>query len=143
MDSQRNIITRAVAAVFFLGIAFGAGYAFHAHQENQYSNVRDDFSILLGGEVARDDIDLVSFWKVWVAINDKYVTSEMPSDNEKMYGAMGGLVKSLEDPYSIFLPPVEAKIFEEDVQGNFSGVGMEVGIRDDLITVIALIIMII
>ncbi|MCK5027860.1 MAG: S41 family peptidase, partial [Candidatus Pacebacteria bacterium] len=51
--------------------------------------------------------------------------------------AINGLVGSLEDPYSIFLPPIESKMFEEDVSGSFEGVGMEVGLRDNILTVIS------
>jgi carboxyl-terminal processing protease len=137
MDSHARTVTKAVAAVFFLCVAFFAGYGLRAVEQGDEQNIRDEFSSLLGEQTSHEDINLRAFWDVWDAINDKYVTSEMPSDTEKMYGAMGGLVDSLEDPYSIFLPPIESKMFEEDVQGNFSGVGMEVGIRDELITVIA------
>ena len=37
----------------------------------------------------------------------------------------------------MYLPPVEAASFNEDVSGNFSGVGMEVGLREGLVTVIS------
>jgi carboxyl-terminal processing protease len=45
-------------------------------------------------------------------------------------------VKSYGDPYTVFMPPVEAKMFEDDIRGNFSGVGMEIGIKDEILTVI-------
>jgi carboxyl-terminal processing protease len=44
---------------------------------------------------------------------------------------------SLGDPYSVFFLPDEAKSFEEQIAGNFSGVGMEVGIKNKILTVIA------
>jgi carboxyl-terminal processing protease len=44
-----------------------------------------------------------------------------------LYGAIAGMVQSLDDPYTIFLDPQENKKFMEDVSGKFEGVGMEVG----------------
>lgn len=84
--------------------------------------------------------DLESFWKVWNLIDDKFVaasTTSTTSNEERIFGAISGMVDSLGDPYTVFLPPVKNAELEESLSGNFSGVGMEVGIRDDLITVIA------
>lgn len=93
-------------------------------------------------------VDFSPFWKAWNTIDEKF----MPADGEatstpledpkkelqqRVWGAIGGLVDSLGDPYSVFMPPAEAKIFEENIQGNFGGVGMEIGIRDSILTVIA------
>ncbi|MCK5344393.1 MAG: S41 family peptidase, partial [Candidatus Heimdallarchaeota archaeon] len=84
-----------------------------------------------------ENVNLDTFWHVWNLINEKYVTSEMPSDEEKIWAATEGLVSSLDDPYSTFFVPVEAKMFEEDVSGSFGGVGMEVGMQDNILTIIS------
>lgn len=82
-------------------------------------------------------IDFGPFWKVWNVINDKYVDPGKITDQEKVWGAISGLAGSLDDPYTVFMPPQEAKQFDSEISGNFEGVGMEVGIRDGVITVIA------
>ncbi|OGZ15290.1 MAG: hypothetical protein A3J08_00720 [Candidatus Lloydbacteria bacterium RIFCSPLOWO2_02_FULL_51_11] len=93
-------------------------------------------------------VDFAPFWETWVLIDKKFAstnyqsTSTEPVDVKKetehrVWGAIQGLVNSLGDPYSVFLPPTEAKIFEENIQGNFGGVGMEIGNRDGSLTVIA------
>ncbi len=81
--------------------------------------------------------DFEPFWKVWNTINEKYPDADKISDQDKVYGAIAGLVGSLNDPYSTFFPPDETKAFEETIAGNFIGVGMEVGIKDRVLTVIA------
>ena len=81
--------------------------------------------------------DFSPFWKVWNNINDKYPNASKISDQNRIYGAISGLVGSLNDPYSVFFKPDEAKMFNEDIQGNFGGVGMEVGIKNKILTVIA------
>jgi len=82
-------------------------------------------------------VDFTPFWKAWNVIDEHYVSSETPSDQDRVWGAISGLVDSLDDPHSIFLPPKENKIFESDISGEFQGVGMEIGVRDDVLTVIA------
>ncbi len=87
-------------------------------------------------EVANTDFD--SFWKVWRILDEKYVSGNgSVSDQERVYGAIQGLVGALDDPYTVFFPPKEAEIFESDIAGEFQGVGMEIGIRDDVLTVVA------
>jgi carboxyl-terminal processing protease len=86
-------------------------------------------------------LDFAPFWKAWNAINDKYVpastTENKINSQEKLYGAIKGLAASLNDPYTVFFPPVESEMFAADIRGNFEGVGMEVLAQDGAITVIA------
>jgi carboxyl-terminal processing protease len=88
-----------------------------------------------------ENVDFGAFWKAWNLINEKYVpastTAEKVSEQDKVYGAIEGLAASLKDPYTVFFPPVESKMFEEEVRGNFEGVGMEVLAQEGAITVIA------
>jgi carboxyl-terminal processing protease len=84
--------------------------------------------------------DLTTFWKVWDLLEENYVatsTSTPVSDEDKLNAAIAGLVESYGDPYTVYFPPAELKSFEEDIKGNFEGVGMEVGIRNDVLTVVA------
>jgi len=87
------------------------------------------------------NVDFAPFWKAWNLINEKYVpastTSETVNDQEKVWGAIKGLTGSLDDPYTVFFPPVESELFESDIRGNFEGVGMEIVAQDGAITVVA------
>ncbi len=83
------------------------------------------------------ETDFSPFWKVWNIINEKYPTPDKISDQERVYGAISGLMGSLKDPYSVFFNPEETKSFEEEIAGNFDGIGMEVGLKNGIITVIA------
>jgi carboxyl-terminal processing protease len=80
------------------------------------------------------------FWRVWDLLEENYVSAsstQVISIEDRIQGAIDGLVDVYDDPYTVYLPPVEAAQFEADVSGEFSGVGMEVGIRDGLVTIIA------
>jgi carboxyl-terminal processing protease len=81
--------------------------------------------------------DFSPFWKVWNTINEKYPSADKITDQDRVYGAISGLMGSLNDPYSVFFTPDEAKSFEDEIAGNFTGVGMEVGLKDKVLTVIA------
>jgi carboxyl-terminal processing protease len=82
-------------------------------------------------------VDFAPFWKAWQVLNEKYVAATSTPDQEKVWGAIEGLAASYGDPYTVFFPPEEAKMFESDISGNFEGVGMEIGKKDNLLTVIA------
>ncbi len=84
-----------------------------------------------------DDLDLSLFWEAYNTLKEKYVEPERFDSKQMLYGAISGMVKSLEDPYTVYLDPEDAKIFEEDIKGEFQGVGMEIGIRKAQLTVIA------
>ncbi len=81
--------------------------------------------------------DFAPFWTVWSLLDEKYPNASEITDQDRVYGAISGLVGSLNDPYSTFFNPEDTKLFEEDIAGNFSGVGMEIGLKDKILTVIA------
>ncbi len=77
------------------------------------------------------------FWKAWQILDNKFVTAASSTVDEKIYGAIQGLASSYGDPYTVFFPPEESKAFQEDISGNFQGVGMEIGIKDKQLQVVA------
>ena len=81
--------------------------------------------------------DFDAFWKVWNLIDQKYPGAKDVSAQDRVYGAIQGLVGSLNDPYSVYFPPKESKDFEDTVNGSFEGIGLEVGIKDKALTVIS------
>lgn len=88
------------------------------------------------------NLDFNDFWKVYNALETKFVqthsSTSAPTDEEKIWGAIQGLVTAYGDPYTTFFPPEEAKVFQENISGNFSGVGMEIGMnKDRILTVIS------
>jgi carboxyl-terminal processing protease len=83
------------------------------------------------------NVDFNTFWRVWSTIDEKYPEAKNVSSQERLYGAISGLVSSLGDPYSVYFPPKESKQFEENIKGSFEGIGMEIGIKDKMLTVVA------
>src|SRR3989344_2335438 len=81
--------------------------------------------------------DFEPFWKAWNILNEKSIFVKKITDQDKVWGSISGLASSINDPYTVFFPPEEAKSFSESVSGEFSGLGMEVGMKDKILTVIA------
>ena len=56
---------------------------------------------------------------------------------EALDGAKAGLVDSLGDPYTTYLTKKQAQELSDDLKGNLSGIGAEIGFRNNQLTVIA------
>ena len=67
-------------------------------------------------------------------IQSEYVDEKTPQD--LIYGALRGMLSSL-DPHSQFMDPDEYKDLKTETEGKFGGLGIEISIKDDLLTVIA------
>lgn len=83
------------------------------------------------------EVDFNLFWDVWTKLEDKYVDKDKIDRNNLVFGSIKGLVGSLGDPYTEFLPPAENKQFQEDIKGSFGGIGAEIGIRRGTLTIIS------
>jgi len=84
-----------------------------------------------------EDLNFSLFWEAYHKLQEKFVNQENFDVQEIIYGAISGMVKSLEDPYTVFFPPEDTKRFIEDVQGSFEGVGMEIEIKKGQLQVVA------
>lgn len=120
-----------ITYIIFLGVVLFAGGFFFGLLQNRSMN---------SAEASSAGIDMRPFWQALATIEEKFVAQdpEFVIDHEVLiHGAIEGMVESLGDPYSVFFPPAENKEFQEAIDGNFEGVGMEVGIEEEVLTVIA------
>lgn len=124
-------------ATLLIGGVFYAGFYAGAHFKTDIEKV----TTLEGKEIPPElqaKVDFSPFWSVWNVLNEKFVSSATStSDQTRVWGAIAGLAASLDDPYTVFLTPEDTKLFESEISGNFEGIGMEIGIKDDMLTVIA------
>ena len=131
----RGISFALVAALaFMLGASIGGGGSAEA--------LVTRLPLIGDGLDATPDrnVDLVDFWKAWNALDGNYVitqaSSSLPSTEERLLGAIAGLAASYGDPYTVFFPPEEAKQFADAISGSFAGVGMEIDVKDGVLTVV-------
>lgn len=137
----KNIVARGISYALVAAFAFGAGVAWGG--SGSVATVVSHVPLIGDGLDATPDqhVDLTDFWKAWNALGANYVvthaSSSLPSVKERLFGAISGLASSYDDPYTVFFPPEEAKAFAETISGSFAGVGMEIDVKDGIVTVIA------
>jgi carboxyl-terminal processing protease len=117
---KKNLIL--IFLLLVIGISFGLGF-YHGQSQCKIC--------------PPEEVDFSLFWEAWNKLEEKFVSPKELDVQKMIYGAISGMVKSLEDPYTIFLNPEDTKRFIEDVRGTFEGVGMEIGIREGQLQVIA------
>lgn len=122
-------------ALLFLSATFFAG-ALYGHFNRR---AMDRVMGVLGKAPppTHDDVDFNLFWDVWSRVEEKYVDAAKINRQKLVFGAIQGMVKAVNDPYTEFMPPAENKQFQEDIKGSFYGIGAEIGIRKGTLTVIA------
>jgi carboxyl-terminal processing protease len=75
------------------------------------------------------------FDEVLAHVSDYYVDSI--SEKQLYQMAIDGLLDQLKDPYSVFLKPDDFRVLSEQTTGNYTGLGIQIDVRDGWITVIA------
>ena len=124
----------AMATLIVAFVAFTGGWALGGHK----SALTPLLPAFIGGALSTDDqppagVDFAPVWKSWNVLNTQFVpaalgtTSAATTTPEDMvWGMIEGMASSLGDPYTVFMPPVKAQQFHDDISGSFQGVGMEV-----------------
>src|SRR5258708_3269099 len=92
------------------------------NKEPQYTNTTVDFSL---------------FWNVWDKIASGYYDKKAIDPQKMLYGAINGMIGTLNDPYTMFLPPTQNTNFQQQMAGQFGGIGAELGLNGKQIVVIA------
>ncbi len=82
------------------------------------------------------DVDLSGFWEVWNTLSANFLYQDRFDTKEQLYGAAKGLVNSLNDPYTVYMTPEETEEFEESMSGEFEGIGAEIAIKKDRLTIV-------
>jgi carboxyl-terminal processing protease len=88
------------------------------------------------GKDANDRYEnLELFQKVLHFVETNYVDDNIKT-KDLVYGALKGMMETL-DPHSNFLPPDVWKDMKIDTSGKFGGLGIEIGMKDSILTIIA------
>ncbi|MDP2708661.1 MAG: S41 family peptidase [bacterium] len=132
--------------LFLLSVSFGGGMILA--QKNEFIKAASLKEAEYAGQIYNKyavapvnkltaDVDFNLFWKVWDLLKDEYVDQSKLDDKKMFYGALKGMVESVGDPYTVFMEPKVAKEFSDDLAGTFEGIGAEIGMKNDIITIVA------
>ena len=112
------IIAMAAATIFVAG--FGIGHYVIPSRE-----------VAAAATAEKHEEEFRLFWEAWRVLEEQFYTQE-PLDPQAMtYGAIRGMVASLEDRHTAFMDPVQADLFKEDLDGSFGGIGATVNMTDE------------
>lgn len=124
------------SALILLGIVFASG-AYFGYEQRPYIERVTGISNQEWGVENGEEVDFDPFWKAWNILEDKYVSKDEIDREKLLWGAIQGMASAVGDPYTVFMPPAESAIFEEDISGAFEGIGAEIGIRNKVLVVIS------
>lgn len=126
-----------VIALVIIGAAFSFGTWFGYSSRPEVEQVLAILNKEPPDRASVKEVDFEPFWRAWRLMEEKYVGDHTIDRQALVWGAIEGMVHSYGDPYSVFFPPKEKEAFDTEIKGEFSGIGAEIGIRKNILTVIA------
>lgn len=140
MEKNLHLFKRYSFLLIFIFLLIGSfflGYRKGQLNNSLVKNVPLEKAIIENKEFQNGKVDFSLFWKVWDLVKEKHVERNNLDAQKMVYGAINGMLSATGDPYSSFFNPEESKMFSEDIAGSFDGIGAELGIKDEILTVIA------
>lgn len=128
---RKFVINLALASLLF-----GSGYFFGVQGFKLNAGKFPRVTISRDIPPDKQDLDFSLFWQVWDTLVAKYFDKSKINPSAMVYGAIEGMVSALGDPYTVFLPPSENKVVQEDLNGTFEGVGIQIGFKGTQLAVI-------
>ncbi|MEK7603707.1 MAG: S41 family peptidase [Patescibacteria group bacterium] len=133
---MKNISVKVL--ILILAIVMGTGFAGGVFFERSNGAAGNPVKILLNKDLGQpDSVDFSLFWDSWNSLHNKYVDQNALDTQKLLYGAIQGMVDSVGDPYTVFFEPPQSKKFQEEISGSFGGIGIEIGKREGILTIIA------
>lgn len=130
-------ITDKLLILALLIAVFGSGYRIGEKKALQNPRTPSfDYTVENLEEGNIRNLDFSLFWEAWNSLEEKYVDKEKLDPKTLYYGAIKGMVSSVGDSYTFFLTPEENAESKRDLAGKFSGIGAELGLRNNLIVIV-------
>ncbi len=134
---KQNKITNWLIGLSLAIFLFGSGYKLGQSYGLKGSVQRPSYNIKNAADKRVENIDFSLFWETWDKVEQKFIDREKIDPQKMFYGAIKGLVSSLEDPYTFFLTPEENKLSKDELGGRFEGIGAQLGLKNGRIIIIA------
>lgn len=126
-ETKRRYLLPTLVVLWLVVLTLGSGYV------GYQIGVRKEGD----GTGTSDRPSLSLFWQAWDVINDRFLGDEREDAEKRIDGAISGMVSSLGDPYTVYLPPKQDDLFRSNLQGTFGGIGAELEVRESQLTIVA------
>jgi len=128
----------ALVGAFFGGMHVGTAQVSPLEQVAGVINKERD---LVTQPLTAEEIDFLPYWRVWNTLERKFIpfgttTADSVSGTNRLYSSIEGLVKSYDDPYTVFMRPQVSKDFKIQTKGALEGIGSLIGERDGRLAVV-------
>jgi carboxyl-terminal processing protease len=134
MKKNMSPVLLFLIALFFSSVFFIFGFSVG---KDQVDKEKIPFSLaVVENTEGPNDVDFGLFWDVWDLVKEKYVDHDELKAQDMIHGAINGMLSATGDPYTIFLDPDQFATLNEELSGSFEGIGAEVGIKDNIVTII-------
>src|SRR3989344_5129440 len=132
-------ITKIILLLSFAVLLFGMGFKLgeSKNKPTLTNKFNGDFININPSVNSAKDLNFTLFWDAWSVLEDKFIDKSKIIPQKMFYGAIKGMVSSLDDPYTFFLTPEENKETKNDLAGKFEGIGAQLGLKDNRIVIIA------
>ncbi len=123
MRTVLRIMVMALLVVLVLFASFTAGFGLNYYnvQNQPQTQVPKDFGL---------------FWDAFKIIQDQFYGT-IPNPQALTHGAIRGMLHSLGDPHTVLVEPEPAKNEQTNLQGNTGDVGLNLDLRQDILTIIS------
>ncbi len=132
----RQKITNILLILSLAVLLFGSGFKLGEYK-NKLLNLKTATPSSSNLTTNPKDIDFSLFWEAWDKVQQKFIDKKKIDSKKMLYGAIKGMLASLDDPYTFFLTPEENKQSKDDLGGKFEGIGAQLGLKDNRIIIIA------
>jgi len=130
-------LKKLILSAILIFLIFSAGYFVGSRGFN--ISLKGNSKVKIEREIPSryKNVDFSLFWEVWDTLEASYYDQSKINKGSMVYGAIEGMVSAIGDPYTVFLPPEENKVVQEDLEGSFEGIGIQIGFKGTQLTVIA------
>ena len=117
---MRTLVKTFIAVTLALSVitaSYAAGFGTHwwLNKDSPTTEEADQFTV---------------FWEAWQLL-EKDFYGQLPTFQQMTYGAIRGVLTTLDDPYTIFVEPKPRQLEKDDLRGSFGGIGAWVSKRED------------
>lgn len=134
-----NIMFLVALGLLVFGVGFKFGefstvQSFSPETAENIDNIEETQELI---EASTENVDFGLFWETWNKLDKKFIGQEQIDHQQMFYGAVKGMVASLDDPYTFFLTPEENNQSKDDLGGRFEGIGAQLGLEENRIVIVA------
>lgn len=121
---------------FVIGLVLIAGGGVIGWQATLHGWIDDGGSGIVVDAPLKEKVDLGLMWTVWGILEKDYLHEDSLVVDQMIYGAVRGMVDSLDDPYTVFMDPDETEQFSQSLEGQLEGIGAELTVEDSVLKIV-------